>query len=208
MGEDLKQALDEKFFGMWRGKVMDNNDPLLRGRIRVKIIPWFSKLETDQLPWAVPAFSIFCGSGVGSGSFSVPDIDSFVFIFFEAGDLYQPVYFAEAPTALTGIPAQALLNYPQNRVIKTAMGLIIEINDFLLEAKVTHPTGAIMKVGTLGNIQASTPTDVDISAAVANVLADTVNITGNGTINVIGGTINIAGSGTVSIAGGVVAINT
>ncbi len=126
-----------EFFGRYRAKVLatDVAESDKLGRIKVEIYPMLigedtaielSKVENvsiegiaiADLPWAVPASAISVGSGSALGSFAVPDVDAFVWVFFEAGDVNQPVYFAEAPTATVGLPASRLTNYPERRVYK------------------------------------------------------------------------------------------
>ena len=107
----------DKFFGNHRGLVVDVNDPLLLGRIRVKVYPMFSGVLTAQIPWAVPAMPLFFGAGSSKGSFCVPTVGSYVWVFFEAGDIYQPVYFAEAQTKISGLPSSRVTNYPKRKVL-------------------------------------------------------------------------------------------
>ena len=101
-----------EFPGMWRGMVVDNIDPEVKGRIKIYVpgvYPAAFSKETDKLPWAEPAMSIFGGSGnyaeMGlnqeTGVCSVPhankdDLNSAaqVWLFFEQNDIQKPVYFA------------------------------------------------------------------------------------------------------------------
>lgn len=144
-----------KLDGIYRGQVLDNNDPEKLGRIKVRIFSVLSKkIKVEYIPWAVPAMPLFTGSGNDFGHFAVPEINSFVWCFFEAGDLYQPVYFAEAPTALHGIPVESVINYPNRRVMKTKNGIVIYIDDTSSsrEIKVSHPSGAYVLIDNDGNI--------------------------------------------------------
>ena len=130
-----------KFTSTYRGKVIDNLDPEKLGQVRVEIYPMLiSKttaknldgvdgIETEQLPWAVPAMPLSSGAGDGCGSFMVPGVGSFVFVFFEEGDVNQPVYFAEAQTKQYGLPSSRLTNYPNRRVTETSSGVKIIIDD-------------------------------------------------------------------------------
>jgi len=118
-----------KFNGMYRGKVLDNIDPDKLGRLKIQVFGVFDKIVVEDIPWAVPAFPLFSGSGSGYGYFVVPEVDSFVWVFFEAGDLYQPVYFAEAPSAVHGIPSEATTNYPYRKILKTKAGVVLMIDD-------------------------------------------------------------------------------
>lgn len=130
-----------KFTSVYRAKVLSNTDPEQLGRIRAEIYPMLigkitaknldgvDGIETEQLPWVVPAMPISSGAGNGYGSFAVPGIGSFVFVFFEEGDVNQPVYFAEAQTKTHGLPASRLTNYPNRKVVETSSGVKIIIDN-------------------------------------------------------------------------------
>ena len=133
-----------KLIGNYRAKVVDVSDPLLAGRIKIQVYPVMKDIEAEDLPWAVPAMPLFSGAGAGYGSFCVPAMDSFVFCFFENGDMYQPVYFAEAQTGLHGIPASAKTNYPNRKVLKTKNGIEIIVDDTKGHETISilHPKGS------------------------------------------------------------------
>lgn len=109
--DDIKRANTE-LNGIYRGVVEDNNDPLKAGRCRVRIFGIHTKMKekdelegipTDELHWAQPALSLFEGSVTGFGFWTVPLQGSHVFVFFEAGNIMQPRYFASVP----GIPSES-----------------------------------------------------------------------------------------------------
>ena len=141
-----------KFPGNYRGVVLDNLDPDQLGRIKVGIFGVFDGISMADVPWAIPAAPIFTGAGVGHGSFSVPEIGSNVWCFFEAVDIYQPVYFAAAPDGIRGLPSERTSNYPSRSVIKTKNGIVIYVDDSSKEIKVNHPSGAFLKIDGSGNI--------------------------------------------------------
>jgi len=146
-----------KFKGNYRGKVLDTSDPSELGRIKVQVLGVFDGIEADFLPWAVPAMPLFAGAGDGFGYFAIPEVDSYVWCFFEAGDLYQPVYFAEAIDGVHGLPEERQTDYPNTKVMRTKNGIVITINDKLEneEIKVVHPTGAYIQIDKNGNIKIS-----------------------------------------------------
>jgi len=95
-------------YGIYRGVVEDNKDPQKAGRCKIRVYGIHTDsvvqtgddgIPTAHLPWAEAAGPIFGGSS-GIGVFGVPVQGASVFLFFEAGDILQPRYFA---TAL-GIP--------------------------------------------------------------------------------------------------------
>jgi len=142
----------DKFVGMYRGQVLDNDDPDKLGRIKVNLFGLTDGIDAEDLPWAVPAMPLFAGAGSGFGYFAVPKIGTYVFVFFEASDIYQPIYFAEATDGIHGLPTERLTNYPNTKVIKTPNGIVITINDFSKEICVNHPSGSYLKIDTAGNI--------------------------------------------------------
>lgn len=185
------------FNGIYRGKVLstDAEEEEKLGRIKVEVYPMLLGEDTarnlegvdgisiDLLPWATPAMPLFSGAGDGYGSFIIPEVDSFVFVFFEGGDVYQPVYFAEAQTAEYGLPSERMSEedspYPYMKVWKSSGGIVVTINDSEgnEEIKVLHPKGAYIQIDSSGNINIDTPEDV--------------NVTSEGDVNITGTKVNI-----------------
>jgi hypothetical protein len=110
-----------RFYGKYRGKVSDNMDPVMQGRIRAKVPAVLGEEETG---WALPS-TPYAGAGVGF--FFIPSTGTNVWIEFEAGYLDHPIWsgcfwgVGEAPVT----PA-----VPQVKVIKTDTATIT-LNDLL-----------------------------------------------------------------------------
>ena len=155
---------DLKFHRFYRAIVLDNDDSSKLGRVKLNVLTIFDGIGADDLPWATPAMPIFTGSGSGYGNFAIPEVGSQVWCFFEAGDFNQPVYFAEAPSGVHGLPSERTTNYPHRRVMKTKNGIVIIIDDSNLEIKVEHPSGAYVQIDGSGNIVIQ-GTIVDINPA-------------------------------------------
>jgi hypothetical protein len=66
----------------FEGKILDNNDPLLRGRIKVSIpeLMWETPI---QVPWIEPEYHF---------NQITPDIGTYVIVYFKNGDIDHPVY--------------------------------------------------------------------------------------------------------------------
>jgi len=164
MEEDIFKA-DVPLFGTYRGVVVKFNaaddDPLKLGRVRVKVFDVMNEIpaaDYQSIPWAVPAYPIGSGgSGIEAGNqygnFSVPNEGSHVFVFFEGGDHLQPVYMAEAPDGLRGVPAFAATNYPNRRGFKTKSGVEFFIDDSNKEVKLTHPSGTEITIDENGKVK-------------------------------------------------------
>jgi hypothetical protein len=100
--------MSEKIYGILRGVVEDNDDPLESGRCRIRIhgihtdkkeIDPYDSVPTDYLVWAQPCLPIWGGISK-VGMYGIPCQGAHVFVFFENGNVQQPRYFATAP----GIP--------------------------------------------------------------------------------------------------------
>lgn len=175
----MQEKSDRDFSGIYRGKIVDNNDPDKLGRCRIQIYPMFYSIAADMLPWATPAFSLFSGAGDGTGSFCVPDVGSFVFAFFECGHHTQPVYFAEAQTAQKGIPSESATNYPSRKVWKSGQGLTVYVDDSNNELSINHPSGTKIVIDNTGKVLIDSddiqlgdsliPVDVDSLVKVSDV---------------------------------------
>src|SRR6185295_16483516 len=74
------------FYGKFRGKVTENRDPLMLGRLRVKAPDVYGEEESG---WALPA-SPYAGNGVGL--FLIPPTDASVWVEFEHGDPHYPIW--------------------------------------------------------------------------------------------------------------------
>jgi uncharacterized protein involved in type VI secretion and phage assembly len=90
-----------KFFGKYRGTVVQNVDPEQRGRIQV-MVPDVSGLIPSS--WAMPCVPI---AGKQSGVYVVPQIGAGVWIEFEQGDPDYPVISGSYWGSAAEIPAVA-----------------------------------------------------------------------------------------------------
>jgi hypothetical protein len=123
-----------KYYGKYRGTVINNIDPEQRGRIQA-IVPDVLGLAPSS--WAMACVPI---AGKQMGVFVVPQIGSGVWIEFEQGDPDYPIWtgcfwgiVAEVPVlALAGNPASPSI------VMQTALQNSIVISDM------PPPTGGIM----------------------------------------------------------------
>jgi len=78
-------TVPKRYFGKYRGKVIDNIDPLFLGRIMAQV-PAISELP---LTWALPCVPY---AGLEVGFYAMPPIDANVWIEFEAGDPDHPIW--------------------------------------------------------------------------------------------------------------------
>lgn len=102
--------MSAQFYGKYRGKITDNKDPLMQGRVRAKVPAVFGDDETG---WALPS-TPYAGSGVGF--FFIPPIDANVWIEFEGGNPDYPIWTGCFWSA-GDVPVLPAL--PDTKVIKT-----------------------------------------------------------------------------------------
>jgi hypothetical protein len=122
------------FFGKYRGKVINNIDPLMMGRLSV-LVPAVSEFP---LSWAMPC-APYAGRNVGF--FAVPPIAANVWVEFEQGDPNYPIWSG----CFWGdgeVPAKPAL--PTTKVLKTET-VTLEINDLLtsVSLEVLTPAGPV-----------------------------------------------------------------
>ena len=180
-----------RFHGFYRGEVMDNQDPKQSGRIKLSIHGVLQGIDTASLPWAIAASPTFVGAGSGSGRFMVPDIGTIMWCFFEEGDHNQPVYFAEAPDCVHGLPEERTTNYPKRRVLKTSAGVVIYIDDETTDVRVNHPSGTFVEIDKDGHVRIHGG-NVRIDGADIDVEGNTIDLTA-GNIKMTAGGIQIIG---------------
>lgn len=94
---ELLEGLKIDYTQFYRGIVVDNIDPELKGRIKVRIPQIYGTdpesnvfISTDSIPWACCAI---LPAGNDSGSFLPPNIGDTVFVTFESGRPTSPIYF-------------------------------------------------------------------------------------------------------------------
>ena len=75
-----------QYFGKYRGKVENNDDPMRLGRVQVSVP---SLLGENKHSWAMPCVP-YAGSGVGF--FAIPPVGANVWVEFEGGDLDYPIW--------------------------------------------------------------------------------------------------------------------
>ena len=163
--------------GKYRGKVVNNVDPLMQGRI-IALVPTVSELP---LTWATPCVP-YAGRGVGF--FAVPPIGANVWIEFEEGDAGKPIWTGcywgkgEAPAK----PA-----VPMTKVFKTEL-VNLSINDLTAEVRlevktpaglqsvVMDPSGITLKSNAVSVTIAQKGIELKIAASSVSVAPQAVTL--------------------------------
>jgi hypothetical protein len=131
---------DFRYVTRSRAKVIDNNDPLARGRIRVEHPLLGQTVWIDYLN--VP------------GMFSVPDIDDVVYVECDVGYKTHPIAWGNLTTGddEPDIPEEFQRITPTNRGFYTPGGILIELDDGTgltnvgQGIKITSATGNIISI--------------------------------------------------------------
>lgn len=133
----LMQKIERRFYGKYRGFVVDNEDPEQLGRLKVKVPSVLgSEIVTG---WALPC-TPYGGNG-NQGMLFIPEVDAGVWIEFEEGDLEFPVWVGSfwskpdgeselpKPNDAEGVEESDVQNPVTRKIIKTLKGHTIQFED-------------------------------------------------------------------------------
>jgi hypothetical protein len=143
----------QKFYGKYRGTVVNNIDPEQRGRIQA-IVPAVSNVVPTS--WAMPCVPM---AGKQQGTFMVPQMGAGVWIEFEGGDPDKPIWVGGFWGITAEVPPLALVPPPippgQNIALQTTLQNTLLLSDST-PTPVTggiilkSPTGAMIVVNDTG----------------------------------------------------------
>ena len=109
--------MSEKFFGKYRGLVLNNIDPMQMNRLQVQVPDVAGLIPTT---WAMPCVPV---AGLQNGMVALPIIGSGVWIEFEQGDPDFPIWTGGFWGLAADVPVAALTPAPippgQNIVLQT-----------------------------------------------------------------------------------------
>lgn len=164
-----------KYYGKYSGEVVQNEDTQHLGRLQVRVP---SVLGEQLTVWARPCLPY--------GHFFIPPVGTKVWVEFEAGDTQYPLWVGTwYPSGAT--PPQAELTPPDNRVVHTQSGHLLELNDAEGTLTVTCASGATLTLdknggATLKNQEGSL---LELNGHKARVVA--MDIALDGTVSVTAG---------------------
>lgn len=126
-----------QYFGKYRGTVINNIDPEMRGRLML-MVPDVSSLIPST--WAEPCVPLAGPTGPPMGVYLVPPIGAGVWVEFEHGDPNFPIWVGCRWSMASDVPplAHAGLPVSPNIVMQTAGQNTLVISDL------PGPTGGIM----------------------------------------------------------------
>ena len=167
----------KKFFGKYRGTVVNNIDPLQIGRIQA-IVPDVSSTITTN--WAMPCVPV---AGKQMGTFFVPQIGAGVWIEFEQGDPNYPIWVGGFWGTAADVPALATAGIPAspNMVLQSGGQNAFVISDM------PGPNGGIILKSKTGASIIVNDTGIHIQngkGATLTMVGPTVDIN-NGALTII-----------------------
>jgi hypothetical protein len=156
-----------RFYGKYRGQVLNNLDPKFLGRLIVQVPDVLGPLPSN---WATPCVPFV---GRQSGMFVLPQIGDLIWIEFEQGDSQAPIWVGgfwsegDVPAlALAGIPGQPV-------VVVQTLG-----QNTLMVSDTPGPTGGLLLKSRSGAFISISDVGITISngTAVINMTGPTVDI--------------------------------
>lgn len=194
--EGAAESGQQKFYGVVVGKVLNPLDPMMLGRVQVRL-PFIDSL--DLSPWARVAVPM---AGILSGTYFIPNPEDEVLVAFEHGDINAPYIIGCLWNALSPPPLPSPV--PQIRTIKTPLGNEIMFTE--------APPSIIIHSADLAHtiIIASTGIQIIAGANVVNMTPDGITVSGNpnlnlvatGALNITAPNININGAAAANLKSG------
>ncbi len=131
--------MTKQYFGIYRGTVVNNIDPMGVGRI-MAVVP---DVGGTTLTWAMPCVPL---AGRQMGTFMVPQVGAGVWVQFEGGDPDRPVWTGGWWGTVADVPSLAMAGAPANPniVLQSSLNNAVVISD------VAGPTGGVMLKSTTG----------------------------------------------------------
>ncbi len=138
----MSDGSSKRFYGKYRGTVVNNIDPLQIGRLQA-MVPDVSNVMLTS--WAMPCLP---NGGIQSGVFTVPPPLSGVWIEFEQGDPDYPIWSGCWWGSAAEVPAMALAAPPpvSHFVVQTTLQNALMVSDL------PGPTGGILLKTTTGAV--------------------------------------------------------
>ena len=129
-----------RFYGKYRGMVLNNIDPMQMGRLQVQV-PDVTGLAPAS--WAMPCAPV---AGIQNGLFALPAIGSGVWVEFEQGSVDYPIWVGCFWGSGAEVPALARLTPPG----VSAITLQTQLQNGLTVSDLPGPSGGIMLKSATG----------------------------------------------------------
>jgi uncharacterized protein involved in type VI secretion and phage assembly len=173
-------AVARRLLGKYRGTVVNNIDPMMRGRLLVSVP---DAIGTVPSSWAEPCVPLAGPTGPPMGVYMVPVIGAGVWVEFEQGDASRPIWVGCRWGSSSDIPTLANAGLPTspNIVLQTLGQNTLVISDL------PGPTGGIMLKSATGASLIVNDTGIYITngkGASITMVGPTVNVN-SGALTVI-----------------------
>jgi len=165
-----------RFYGKYRGMVIDNIDPMQMGRLMVQVPDVLTEMPSS---WAMPCFPV---SGKQMGFWSIPQVGTGVWVEFEQGDPDYPIWSGCWYGSAADVPALALATTAplSSFFMQTAEQVTFQISDL------PGPAGGIlMKTASGAMIMVN-----DVGITISNGQGATIVMTGP-TVTINAGALTI-----------------
>lgn len=156
---NLVQKVEHRFYGKYRGIVVDNEDPELLGRLKVRVP---SILGGEVVSgWAAPCVPY--GGEMNQGMLFIPEVGAGVWLEFEEGDLEFPIWVGTywskpggeselpRPNDAEGAEEGSVQDPPTRKIIKTKAGHTLQFEDKEGEEMITIVEAANNNVITMNS---------------------------------------------------------
>jgi uncharacterized protein involved in type VI secretion and phage assembly len=136
----MSNGESKRFYGKYRGTVVNNIDPEQIGRLQVMVSDVSNFVPTS---WALPCVPI---AGIQTGTYAVPIIGSSVWVEFEQGHPDHPIWSGCFWGTAAEVPALARLAPP----VIPSFTIQTPLQNGILISDLPGPTGGIMLKSTTG----------------------------------------------------------
>jgi uncharacterized protein involved in type VI secretion and phage assembly len=162
--------MNQKYYGKYRGMVLNNIDPMQIGRLQVQVPDVAGLIPTT---WAMPCFP---STGKQMGFWSIPQIGTGVWVEFEQGDPDYPIWSGCWFGSPAEVPGIALLTQPplSSFILQTATQQTLQLSDL------PGPTGGILLKSATGAL-----------ISITDTTGITISDGKGGMINLFGGIVTI-----------------
>ncbi len=176
----MNESNSNKYYGKYRGVVVNNVDPMRMGRLQITVPDVLSLIPST---WAEPCVPLAGPTGPPMGAYLVPPIGAGVWVEFEQGNPDYPIWVGCRWGAASDVPPLAFAGLPfsPNIVLQTAGQNAMVISDL------PGPTGGIMLKSATGASIIVNDTGIYIQngkGASITMVGPAVNVN-NGAINVV-----------------------
>lgn len=154
----------KKYYGKYRGTVVNNIDPMQIGRIQV-MVPDVSNLMLSS--WAMPCAPV---AGINMGMFTLPLIGAGVWVEFEQGDPDYPIWVGGFWGTAAEVPVLSRMVPP----VIPGITLQTPLKNGIVISDVPGPTGGIQIQTATGAMISVT----DIGILISNGKGAVINLTG------------------------------